>query len=374
MMVIGAGLHFRKGWKALNPRSPAGQPALQNHEGPAPGVLADRLAAKFLDHPPGWRLPRRSELARRYQATPGQVDRAIAELAGRGIVRETADGSFYRASPAEFLVTLDALPSLGSRVDPMGSSLARVGQITLHRGAPEEITRVLRVPSRSGACAIRSTWALDGTISAVSTTYLPATLATTAAPVMSPAALHLEVQPPPRWAAGLLRLHLADPAIILTARFDDPAGIPLALTVAVLDAARFRISVATGQDEQAAGPRHHRAADAGGSAGHRRLDVNGVVLDRDGYRAFADGAEIALARKEYDLLWVLVENAGRVLTRRSLLDVVWQPGYVDHTRTLEVHIRRLRRKLDPDSGASRIRTVRGVGYVFDTLPVPGHRM
>lgn len=101
--------------------------------------------------------------------------------------------------------------------------------------------------------------------------------------------------------------------------------------------------------------------------GHLRLlQANGVALDIDGCRAFADGAEVFLARKEYLLLQVLLESAGRVLTRRQLLDAVWRPGYADHNKTLEVHVRRLRGKLGP--ARSRIRTVRGIGYVFDISP------
>ena len=88
-------------------------------------------------------------------------------------------------------------------------------------------------------------------------------------------------------------------------------------------------------------------------------------MDIDGHRVFADGTEIALSRKEFDLLCVLLQNAGRVVSRRDLLDAVWCPGYPDENKTLEVHIRRLRRKLDPGSSASRIRTVRGIGYIFD---------
>jgi DNA-binding response OmpR family regulator len=104
---------------------------------------------------------------------------------------------------------------------------------------------------------------------------------------------------------------------------------------------------------------------APGPGHRRRLRVNGVVLDIGGHRVFADGTEIPLSRKEFDLLSVLVENAGRVVSRRDLLDTVWQPGYPDRNKTLEVHIRRLRLKLDPGSEAPRIRTVRGLGYIFD---------
>ena len=82
----------------------------------------------------------------------------------------------------------------------------------------------------------------------------------------------------------------------------------------------------------------------------------------------ADGTEIALIPKEFGLLRALVVNAGQALTRRDLLDIVWQPGYVGRTKTLEVHIRRLRHKLKEGSGVPRIRTVRGVGYAFDVAP------
>jgi two-component system response regulator RegX3 len=100
--------------------------------------------------------------------------------------------------------------------------------------------------------------------------------------------------------------------------------------------------------------------------GHLRLlHVNGVGIDLDGHRVFADGTEIKLPRKEFDLLHALLANAGRVLSRRELLDAVWGTGYADANKTLEVHIRRLRRKLGAEPAVSRIRTVRGIGYVFD---------
>jgi two-component system response regulator RegX3 len=100
--------------------------------------------------------------------------------------------------------------------------------------------------------------------------------------------------------------------------------------------------------------------------GHLRLlTVNGVGIDLDGHRVFADGTEIALAPKEFELLHILLRNAGRALSRRQILDAVWGTGYVDQNKTLEVHIRRLRSKLDPSPAVPRIRTVRGVGYVFD---------
>lgn len=357
-------------------------------------MVIDRLAASLLDHEPGWRLPRGSDLARRLDASTAEIEAALSELARQGLVRVVADGQVYRASPAEYLITLDGLPCLGSRIDPMGTALTRAGRHVLRRDVPEEITRALRLAPGSGARAVQSTWMTDGTISAVSTTYLPASLAAVlvsetdgasgpgtilnpmplprpdAATGASPAALYLEVQPPPTWAARLLRLRPTESAIILTVRVDDLAGTPLALTVAVLHAARFRVAVETPDGPFIGAP---RVADPVGIERPRKLEVNGVILDLDACRVFADGAEIALARKEYELLRALLENAGRVLSRRELLDIVWRPGYAERNKTLEVHIRRLRHKLDPGASAARIRTIRGVGYVFDTIPAPAFR-
>jgi DNA-binding response OmpR family regulator len=108
-----------------------------------------------------------------------------------------------------------------------------------------------------------------------------------------------------------------------------------------------------------------KAPHARGTGHRRRLRVNGVIFDIDGHRVFADGTEVTLSPKEFGLLSVLLQNAGRVVSRRDLLDAVWCPGHPDENKILEVHIRRLRRKLDPGSPARRIRTVRGIGYIFD---------
>jgi two-component system response regulator RegX3 len=100
--------------------------------------------------------------------------------------------------------------------------------------------------------------------------------------------------------------------------------------------------------------------------GHLRLlRANGVGIDLDGRRVFTDGTEIRLAPKEFELLRVLLENAGRIMTRRELLDTIWYPGHADANKTLEVHIGRLRRKLGSPPGPPLIRTARGIGYIFD---------
>ena len=98
----------------------------------------------------------------------------------------------------------------------------------------------------------------------------------------------------------------------------------------------------------------------------RMLKVGPVELNLDGMAVRIAGRVVHMAPKEFELLALLMQNAGRLLTRRQLLDAVWGEGYPDTNKTLEVHIRRLRKHLecDPDAFA-RMRTVRGVGYVFD---------
>jgi two-component system response regulator RegX3 len=75
---------------------------------------------------------------------------------------------------------------------------------------------------------------------------------------------------------------------------------------------------------------------------------------------------VQLRRKEFELLKLLVENAGRVLTRDVLIDRVWGTDYIGDTKTLDVHIKRLRSRIEVDpSKPALITTIRGVGYRFD---------
>ncbi len=87
-----------------------------------------------------------------------------------------------------------------------------------------------------------------------------------------------------------------------------------------------------------------------------------VVIDFDDMRVLCDGANVRLTRKEFALLEHLIKNTGRVATRQQLLDNVWGYSYFGDTRTLDVHIRRLRQKMNECSGC--IETVVGVGYRF----------
>jgi two-component system response regulator RegX3 len=92
-----------------------------------------------------------------------------------------------------------------------------------------------------------------------------------------------------------------------------------------------------------------------------------VRVDPDRRRVFVRGEEVQLRRKEFELLRLLVENAGRVLTRDVLIDRVWGSDYIGDTKTLDVHVKRLRSRIESDPSSPRlITTVRGVGYRFDS--------
>jgi two-component system response regulator RegX3 len=95
------------------------------------------------------------------------------------------------------------------------------------------------------------------------------------------------------------------------------------------------------------------------TAGPVRMDVERHVVT-------VDGQPVQLPLKEFELLELLLRNAGRVLTRGQLIDRVWGADYVGDTKTLDVHVKRLRSKVEPEPSAPRyIVTVRGLGYKFE---------
>lgn len=95
------------------------------------------------------------------------------------------------------------------------------------------------------------------------------------------------------------------------------------------------------------------------------LEAGGVRVDRPRHAVTVDGTSVELPPKEFDLLELLVEHAGLVLTRGQLIDRIWGSDYVGDTKTLDVHIRRLRTRIEADpTTPRRILTVRGVGYRF----------
>jgi len=96
------------------------------------------------------------------------------------------------------------------------------------------------------------------------------------------------------------------------------------------------------------------------------LEVGDVRLDPERHEVWVRGQAVALPLKEFELLELLLANAGRVLTRETLIDRVWGPHYVGDTKTLDVHVKRLRAKVEVDPGSpTRIVTIRGLGYKYD---------
>ncbi len=97
------------------------------------------------------------------------------------------------------------------------------------------------------------------------------------------------------------------------------------------------------------------------------IEQGPIRMDVDARRCFVDGEEIKLRKKEFALLRLLLENPGRVLTREVLIDRVWGNDYVGDTKTLDVHIKRLRSLVEDDpKNPVHITTVRGVGYRFES--------
>jgi two-component system response regulator RegX3 len=158
-----------------------------------------------------------------------------------------------------------------------------------------------------------------------------------------------------------LRLRGSVPVIMLTARdteVDKVVGLEL------------------GADDYVTKPFSHRELVARMRAVLRRgqdtellpdvLEVAGVRMDVERHEVSVNGERIKLALKEFELLEMLLRNAGRVMTRGQLIDRIWGSDYVGDTKTLDVHIKRLRTKIEPDAANPRyLITVRGLGYKFE---------
>ncbi|MBN8701777.1 MAG: response regulator transcription factor [Bacteroidetes bacterium] len=94
----------------------------------------------------------------------------------------------------------------------------------------------------------------------------------------------------------------------------------------------------------------------------KNVDLDGLVIDRERYVIIKDGVEITLPKKEFELLALLTSKPGKVFTREVILDTVWGGEVVVGDRTIDVHIRKLREKIGEDC----IKTVKGVGYKFES--------
>jgi DNA-binding GntR family transcriptional regulator len=224
-------------------------------------VLADRIAAALVHREPGWRLPRRSALARRYNVSLGEIDTAIVDLTRRSLVRRLPDGQLYRASPADYWVPLDGVAGLGTRLDPMGSPVECNARHSAVREAPQDIAWALGVPSGERVLVVRCVWTIAGDPAAISTEYLPAgsdsgepgsdavadfaaVLDVLPGTTARPAAISIEMSPPQPSAARSLRLPPGRPVTQVTVRFEDQElGAPAGLSVVLLRPELFRIVI-----------------------------------------------------------------------------------------------------------------------------------
>ena len=196
-------------------------------------ILADRLASALVHHEPGWQLPRASTLARRYRVHISQIELAIEELIHRRIVRRLPNGQLFRASPAEYLLSLEGVRDLRSQLDPMGREVIGHRQVQRRR-CPEEVGQTLGIAADQPVTLVKVMWTANGNPAGLTATYLadhvadlaefpgwdetpasamsplmlPGTRADAAAEsALRPSGLLIEMQPPP--AAAARSLHLA---------------------------------------------------------------------------------------------------------------------------------------------------------------------
>lgn len=94
-----------------------------------------------------------------------------------------------------------------------------------------------------------------------------------------------------------------------------------------------------------------------------KLEIGNLVIDREAYLVYKDGVKVVLAKKEFELLYLLASKPGKVYTREVILKNIWEDSVVVTNRTIDVHIRKLREKLGDDVVA----TVKGVGYKFEAI-------
>jgi len=160
------------------------------------------------------------------------------------------------------------------------------------------------------------------------------------------------------------------PIIMVTAKgteIDTVVALEVGADDYVTKPFRMRELVARIRAVSRRSPQHQRR-EQGLSAGpdeEGQLVAGEVTVDPVQRRVFVRGEEVKLRRKEFDLLSLLVQNSGRVLTRDVLIDRVWGSDYIGDTKTLDVHIKRLRSQIERDPGEPElITTVRGVGYRF----------
>jgi DNA-binding GntR family transcriptional regulator len=243
--------------------SPPGETGAAGAPGPvrASTVLADRMAAALVHREPGWRLPRRTALARRYNVSLTEIDAALGDLSRRSLVRRLPDGQLYRASPADYWIPVEGAGGLGTRLDPMGGTIACRTRHVSRREAPQDVAWALHLPSGAPIRVVRCVWVSGEEPAALSTAYLNEPLADqdsepahgadqdfpslgSVLNTLPAAAVSVEMSPPQPSIARSLRLSPGQPVITVTVRFDDTTtGEPAGLTVVMLKPELFRINV-----------------------------------------------------------------------------------------------------------------------------------
>lgn len=109
-----------------------------------------------------------------------------------------------------------------------------------------------------------------------------------------------------------------------------------------------------------------QSSDHGDEQDQKALAAGPVLMDVERHVVTVDGEEVSMPLKEFELLEILLRNTGRVMTRAQLIERVWGADYVGDTKTLDVHIKRLRSKIEPKASSPRyVITVRGLGYKFE---------
>jgi two-component system, OmpR family, response regulator RegX3 len=169
-----------------------------------------------------------------------------------------------------------------------------------------------------------------------------------------------------------IRARSDTPIIMVTAKdseIDTVVGLEVGADDYVTKPYRLRELVA----RMRAVLRRAPTADAARYSAADALEVGDVALDSDRHEVVVRGKTVQLPLKEFELLELLLANVGRVLTRDTLIDRIWGTDYVGDTKTLDVHIKRLRSRVEDDpSRPTRIITIRGLGYRYDApRPVEG---
>ena len=165
-----------------------------------------------------------------------------------------------------------------------------------------------------------------------------------------------------------LRSTSSVPVIMVTARdseIDKVVGLELGADDYVTKPyssreliARIRAVLRRGQDSSSEAPQEE--------FDEQILEGGRVRMDVDRHTVTVDGEAVSMPLKEFDLLEYLLRNAGRVLTRGQLIDRIWGADYVGDTKTLDVHVKRLRSKIEAEpSRPQHLVTVRGLGYKFE---------